>query len=201
MNAIDKIVRYILLTVLWGGAFVMGGIMQTQNPWSVVLVITLFVMGAIFSKQATWPIKSNIDKLARYGFLASLWFVTFLFTMFVSSAPAAIFSGYYLSSSYFSLVWLVVLITAAITSVVMFPRYDQKQSVTPASVTTKRKNNQPREPVDPLDLLTDDDLAELRQEIKDEIRARLRYGSNDELVSLEDLIDDHRSPVSAKRKS
>lgn len=200
MNAIDKVVRYFLLTMLWGGTFFFAGISQTYNPASFLLSSMVFIMAAIFSKRAAWQVNGNTDKLARYGFLSLLWFVMYLFTVYASSAPSAIFYGSYMSNNYLPILWLVALITVIITSFAMFPRYDRpQQHVAPASVTAKRKNDH-YPPVDPLDLLTDDDLAELRQEIKDEIRARLRYGSDDAVSSLEELIEDHQPPARAKRK-
>jgi hypothetical protein len=142
-----------------------------------------------------------MDKLARYGFLTSLWFVMFLFTIYAASSPWIRSYGSYMGVAFEHILWGVALIGVIITSFAMFPRYDQpKQRVATASDTAKRKNDQSRPPVDPLDLLTDDDLAELRQEIKDEIRARLRYGSDDAVSSLEELIDDYPPPARAKRK-
>ncbi|MCU0465444.1 MAG: hypothetical protein MUF38_12860 [Anaerolineae bacterium] len=196
MNAIDKVVRYFLMMLLWGAGFIVGGIPHVLGyTMSVVFGGVLLVGAALLSHQLTWRPQGNVDKLARYGFLATLWFVTFLFSLFASRPMGGIF-----------ILWFVELAAALFTSITMFPRYGSSPEISQRDsqaqlTSTKRKNDQSRPPVDPLDVLTNDDLAELRQEIKDEIRARLRYGSNDELTSLEDLMDDRQPLVSAKRKS
>ena len=54
---------------------------------------------------------------------------------------------------------------------------------------SKRKNDQ--RGIDPLSLLTDDDIAELREDIKHNLRRRMLEGQDGELGSLDALLADN----------
>ena len=54
--------------------------------------------------------------------------------------------------------------------------------------TAKRKNEQ--RGIDPLSLLTEDDIAELREDIKHNLRRRMLEGQDGELGSLDALLAD-----------
>lgn len=60
-----------------------------------------------------------------------------------------------------------------------------------ADSVSKRKNSAATEP-DPMDLLTDDDIEELRAELRESLRERIRRlsadGDNAEVASFEDLL-------------
>ena len=58
---------------------------------------------------------------------------------------------------------------------------------------TKRKNDQ--RGIDPLSLLTEDDIAELREDIKHSLRRRILEGQDGELGSLDALLaeTDHKA--------
>jgi hypothetical protein len=58
---------------------------------------------------------------------------------------------------------------------------------------SKRKNDQ--RGVDPLSLLTEDDIAELREDIKHNLRRRMLEGQDGELGSLDALLaeNDHKA--------
>ena len=62
-----------------------------------------------------------------------------------------------------------------------------------AADTSKQKNDQ--RGVDPLSLLTEDDIAELREDIKHNLRRRMLEGQDGELGSLDALLaeTDHKA--------
>jgi hypothetical protein len=60
-----------------------------------------------------------------------------------------------------------------------------------SDAVSKRKNNAATDP-DPMDLLTDEDIEELRAELRESLRERIRRlsadGDNGEVASFEDLL-------------
>ena len=58
-----------------------------------------------------------------------------------------------------------------------------------AAAVRKRKNEESRE-VDPMSLLTDEDIEELRAEMKENLRRRMLQGEGEEPASFEALLAD-----------
>jgi hypothetical protein len=61
-----------------------------------------------------------------------------------------------------------------------------------SDAVSKRKNNATTDP-DPMDLLTDDDIEDLRAELRESLRERIRRlsenGDNAEVATFEDLLE------------
>ncbi len=90
----------------------------------------------------------------------------------------------------FGLTPIIALFSVLYTTYKLFPRYlDEAKVSPPASITQDAKEKRKNGELNPLDILTEDDLYDLRQEIKDEIRNRIFSGSEGELSSLDALLD------------
>lgn len=81
-------------------------------------------------------------------------------------------------------------ITAAIATGFILNDEHHKSDKTDDKSSTKRKNGDGS--LDPLSLLTPDDLEDLRQDIKDRLRERILSGEDGELSSLDALLTDQR---------
>lgn len=63
-------------------------------------------------------------------------------------------------------------------------------------VTGKAKNDD----LDPLRVLSDDDIDQLREEIKSELRSRIAGGTDGELSSLDALLAEQKTPDKASKR-
>ena len=86
---------------------------------------------------------------------------------------------------------IVAFITAAVATGFLFNPDNNKDISAAKSSDAKRKNDH-SDGLDPLSLLTPDDLDELRQDIKDRLRERILSGEDGELSSLDSLLTDQR---------
>jgi len=181
MTAIDKIARYILLIVMWTGAFLISGQSMSLHDNTIFLSILILIGAGSFSRIGAWQPYGNLDKATRYGFLTLIW----VFALLMNFAN--------LSSYNFTVMPIIALGAVFYASYKLFPRYpnDLKDSAPrPARGDAKEKRkNGSMDALNPLDILTADDLYDLRQEIKDEIRTRIFSGSEGELSSLDALLD------------
>ena len=101
----------------------------------------------------------------------------------------------------FSIIPIVALGVALYATYKLFPRYpDEVKAAAPPVIQDsqgKRKNGQ-MDALTPLDILTEDDLYDLRQEIKDHLRERMLSGSEGELSSLDALLDAQDRKITRK---
>lgn len=183
MTAIDKIARYVFLALLWGGAFFSGLVNLTWYGDSIYLPIILFILAGIFSYNVGWRPTNNLDKLTRYVGLGLLWSLTTVLALAESGLNGPRFA-------------VIAIIAAIFATIGLFPRYTLEEPVkidmdieepSATQEKSKRKNDQVTG-MNPLDVLTPEDLYELRQDIKDELRARILGGSDGELTSLDSLL-------------
>lgn len=193
MTIIDKIARYIMLSMVWFFAFFIAGASISNGNLADLVSMMMFAAVGVLSNLITWQPNQTLDKLARYGFITGLWVVVSMFSLYAMSR----------SSGFISLTMLAALGAVFATSLNIFPRYqnapahsaDQPQQ----AASGKRKNDQLNQ-LSPLDLLSPEDLHELRQDIKAELRARILSGSDGELSSLDALLADTDSPRKTAKK-
>ena len=188
MTAIDKIARYILLSMMWIGAFGISGQSMSLLDNTILLSSAILIGAGIFSGAVGWRPSGNLDKATRYGFLTLMWACVLL--MNIAN----------LSSHNFTLIPIVALGAVLYATYKLFPRYpNELKAAAPRPAMDdfskeKRKNGE----LNPLDILTEDDLYDLRQEIKDHLRERMLSGSDGELSSLDALLDAQDRKITQK---
>lgn len=126
---------------------------------------------------------------SRVGGMAVIWTATVAiwFTLLVSEFILTL-PGFVLG--------IVMLVIAGVSTIILI---DGKQAVKAATksatasqrsrtVKAKPKNDQQNSGLDPMSLLTQEDIDELRAEIKAQLRQRLLSGTEGELGSLDALL-------------
>ncbi len=130
---------------------------------------------------------NNTLNIMRYSIVAMIWVGVLVLGIFAivngssvngSSNDAAIPIG------------IAAFVTAAIATGFILDN-DKKANATEQSTNAKRKNDHSGG-LDPLSLLTPDDLEDLRQEVKERLRERIVSGEDGELSSLDALLADSR---------
>jgi len=123
-------------------------------------------------------------QLAKYGVVAIIWAGVLVFgialvqTSTLGTSDTAVPLG------------IAAFITAAVSTGIILTQPaehgTQGERQTRVEDSSKRKNDQ--RAIDPMSLLTDEDIEELRRDIKDNLRRRLLEG--DEATSFESLLSD-----------
>jgi len=198
MTAIDKIARYILLSMMWIGAFGISGQSMSLLDNTILLSSAILIGAGIFSGAVGWRPSGNLDKATRYGFLVVIW--AFMLLMHIINQSNYNVNPFPWHSSTFTLIPIVALGAVLYTTYKLFPRYpNELKAAAPRPAMDdfskeKRKNGE----LNPLDILTEDDLYDLRQEIKDHLRERMLSGSDGELSSLDALLDAQDRKITQK---
>ncbi len=125
---------------------------------------------------------SNTANIMRYAIVGMIWVGVLVLGIF------AVISG---SDNDASIpIGIAAFVTAAIATGFILDN-DKKANESEQSANAKRKNEHSGG-LDPLSLLTPDDLEDLRQEVKDRLRERILSGEDGELSSLDALLTDQR---------
>jgi len=125
---------------------------------------------------------SNTANIMRYAIVGMIWVGVLVVGIF------AVISG---SDNDASIpIGIAAFVTAAIATGFILDN-DKKANESEQSANAKRKNEHSGG-LDPLSLLTPDDLEDLRQEVKDRLRERILSGEDGELSSLDALLTDQR---------
>jgi hypothetical protein len=134
---------------------------------------------------------SSVQKV-KYGVVALIWLGVFVIAgmMVISGALQFELAGLMGGAAFIA----AFLGTGVLLQWGQVPEAPAVQQTT--TDDSKRKNDQ--RGVDPLSLLTDDDIAELREDIKHNLRRRMLEGQDGELGSLDALLAD--SDQRARRK-
>lgn len=137
-----------------------------------------------------------ISQISRYALIAVIWLGVLIFSMGMTAIISVFSDAGITFQDVFPLMVLSVIGAAVSTSIIAATSRDsgaaaQVQSQRESSrdsVSQKSKNDQLG--LDPVSLLTEDDLDELRAEVKQHLRARLLSGDAGEVSSFEDLLAD-----------
>lgn len=135
---------------------------------------------------------TNMDRIARYFLITLIWLgaLGLSLAILISSATDV---------SVFQMVILLCALSGAIAGTYILNPTTQAlpdQANREAESVGKRKNEQAG--FTPLDLLTPDDLEELRAEMKQRIRERMLSDTDGDMASLDDLLNE--APARAKRR-
>lgn len=135
---------------------------------------------------------SNIDRIARYLLITLIWLgaLGLSLAILISSGTDV---------SVFQMVILLCALSGAIAGTyILNPTAEAlpAESKRETESVGKRKNEQAG--FSPLDLLTPDDLEELRAEMKQRIRERMLSDTDGQMASLDELLDE--PPARAKRR-
>lgn len=127
---------------------------------------------------------NNPVQLAKYAVVAVIWIGVFVTVGLIIAAEALQYelTGLMGAAAFIS----AFLGTGVLLQWGQFP--DQPIQQKTETDVTKQKNEQ--RGIDPLSLLTDDDIAELREDIKHNLRRRMLEGQDGELGSLDALLAD-----------
>ena len=123
-------------------------------------------------------------QLAKYAVVALIWIGVFVIAglMIASEALQYELTGLMGGAAFIA----AFLGTGVLLQWGQFPEQPVQQKT--ETDTAKRKNEQ--RGIDPLSLLTEDDIAELREDIKHNLRRRMLEGQDGELGSLDALLAD-----------
>ena len=133
---------------------------------------------------------NNAPVIIRYITTGLIWIGVLLLGMFAISVSEAN------ADSAAIPIAITAFITAAIaTGFLLNDEIKDGSEKKTAQADAKRKNDQAG--FNPIDLLTEDDLDDLRAEVKEQLRQRILSGADGELSSLDELIN---QPPRAKRK-
>ncbi len=131
--------------------------------------------------------------IAKYGVIALIWSGVLVFGIFLTMNTSLFASE---SSPAVAMV-IAAFITAAVsTGLILSPSQHEEKTQSQQQVSTndtaKPKND--LRGLDPMSLLTDEDIEELRRDIKDNLRRRLLEG--EEVTSFESLLsEDAQAPL------
>ncbi len=123
-------------------------------------------------------------QIARYALVALIWGGVILFGIALSGNIAAA-GG---EGAPMVGLGIAAFVAAAIASAAALAGGTKEIEKETSAETAKRKNDQ--RGIDPLSLLTEDDIAELREDIKHNLRRRMLEGQDGELGSLDALLAD-----------
>lgn len=133
---------------------------------------------------------NNAPVIIRYITTGLIWIGVLLLGMFAISVSEAN------ADSAAIPIAITAFITAAIaTGFLLNDEIKDGSEKKIAEADAKRKNDQAG--FNPIDLLTEDDLDDLRAEVKEQLRQRILSGADGELSSLDELIN---NAPRAKRK-
>lgn len=121
--------------------------------------------------------------MARYGIVALIWTGVLVLAISLSGNIALMSDG---GDGLVGLGIAAFICAAIATGFLMQDLGQPKPEATEATASGKAKNDQ--RGIDPLSLLSDDDLAELRADIKDSLRRRVLEGQDGELGTLDALL-------------
>ena len=142
------------------------------------------------STQERTRTMNNAPVIIRYITTGLIWIGVLLLGMFAISVSEAN------ADSAAIPIAITAFITAAIaTGFLLNDEIKDGSEKKTAQADAKRKNDQAG--FNPIDLLTEDDLDDLRAEVKEQLRQRILSGADGELSSLDELIN---QPPRAKRK-
>jgi hypothetical protein len=131
---------------------------------------------------------SSTEKI-KYGVVALIWLGVFIIAgmMIISGGLQFELAGLMGGAAFIA----AFLGTGVLLNWGQIPETTDTQQKT--SDDAKRKNDQ--RGIDPMSLLTDDDIAELREDIKHNLRRRMLEGQDGELGSLDALLveSDHKA--------
>lgn len=131
---------------------------------------------------------SSTEKI-KYGVVALIWLGVFIIAgmMIVSGGLQFELAGLMGGAAFIA----AFLGTGVLLNWGQVPEIPAVQQTT--NDDSKRKNDQ--RGIDPMSLLTDDDIAELREDIKHNLRRRILEGQDGELGSLDALLveSDHKA--------
>ncbi|MBK9125694.1 MAG: hypothetical protein IPM16_21570 [Chloroflexi bacterium] len=134
-----------------------------------------------------------ISQISRYALIAVIWLGVLIFSMGMTAIISVFSDAGIAFQDVFPLMVLSVIGAAVSTSIIAATSRDsgagvqaQSQRVDSRVAQSKSKNDQLG--LDPVSLLTEDDLEELRAEVKQHLRARLLSGEGAEMSSFEDLL-------------
>ena len=127
---------------------------------------------------------SSVQKV-KYGVVALIWIGVFVIAgmMIIGNAMQYDLAGFMGAAAFIG----AFLGTGVLLNWGQIPETPAVQQTT--TDDSKRKNDQ--RGIDPLSLLTDDDIAELREDIKHSLRRRMLEGQDGELGSLDALLADN----------
>lgn len=142
------------------------------------------------STQERTRTMNNAPVIIRYITTGLIWIGVLLLGMFAISVSEAN------ADSAAIPIAITAFITAAIaTGFLLNDEIKDGSEKKTAEADAKRKNDQAG--FNPIDLLTEDDLDDLRAEVKEQLRQRILSGADGELSSLDELIN---NAPRAKRK-
>lgn len=142
------------------------------------------------STQERTRTMNNAPVIIRYITTGLIWIGVLLLGMFAISVSEAN------ADSAAIPIAITAFITAAIaTGFLLNDEIKDGSEKKIAEADAKRKNDQAG--FNPIDLLTEDDLDDLRAEVKEQLRQRILSGADGELSSLDELIN---NAPRAKRK-
>ena len=124
-------------------------------------------------------------QISKYMLVAVIWTGVILFGISLSGNIAA--SGG--EASPMVGMGIAAFIAAAVATAFTLGDDSAEKAAEQANHPLKRKNEQSN--IDPLSLLTEDDIAELREDIKHNLRRRMLEGQDGELGSLDALLADN----------
>lgn len=123
-----------------------------------------------------------IDRIARYLLLAIIWAGAFVFAIGHSLSAWS-------DSSAMSLLMVSIGFGAAVAATSWIVPKDSSAASQAASADTQTgKSKREASNFDPLNLLSPEDLDDLRYELKERLRDRILSGTDGELSSLDELI-------------
>jgi hypothetical protein len=128
-------------------------------------------------------------QISKYMLVAIIWAGVILFGIALSG-NIAVSGG---EGAPMVSMGIAAFIAAAVATAAALAGGSKETEKETAADTSKRKNDQTG--IDPLSLLTEDDIAELREDIKHNLRRRMLEGQDGELGSLDALLaeTDHKS--------
>ena len=128
-------------------------------------------------------------QISKYALVAVIWTGVILFGIALSG-NVAVAGG---EGSPLVGMGIAAFIAAAVASAAALTggskETENEKAADQATQPLKRKNEQSN--IDPLSLLTEDDIAELREDIKHNLRRRMLEGQDGELGSLDALLADN----------